>query len=44
MKFVTYTLDNDIRPRFGYKKDEYIVDVIRSAIWNNEKNQDQVNP
>ena len=40
MKFVTYTLDNNTRPRFGYKKDEYIVDVIRSAIWNNEKNQD----
>ena len=40
MKFVTYTLDNNSRPRFGYKKDDYIVDVIRSAIWNNENNQD----
>ena len=40
MKFVTYTLDNNARPRFGFKKDDYIVDVIRSAIWNNENNQD----
>ena len=32
MKFVTYTLDNNARPRFGFKKDDYIVDVIRSAI------------
>ena len=40
MKFVTYTLDNNARPRFGFKKDDYIVDVIRSAIWYNENNQD----
>ena len=40
MKFVTYVLDKNTRPRFGYKKDDYIVDVIRAAIWNNENNQD----
>ena len=40
MKFVTYTLDDNARPRFGFKKDDYIVDVIRSAIWYNENNQD----
>jgi len=40
MKFVTYALDKNTRPRFGFKKDDYIVDVIRSAIWNNENNQD----
>ncbi|SVC79502.1 uncharacterized protein METZ01_LOCUS332356, partial [marine metagenome] len=25
MKFVTYTLDNGPQPRFGFKKDEYII-------------------
>jgi len=40
MKFVTYTLDGGAQPRFGFKKDEYIIDVIRAAIWANEKNGD----
>ena len=40
MKFVTYTLDNDPQPRFGFKKDEYIIDVIRASIWANENNGD----
>ncbi len=40
MKFVTYTLDGGAQPRFGFKKDEYIIDVIRAAIWANETNGD----
>ena len=40
MKFVTYTLDGGAQPRFGFKKDEYIIDVIRAAIWANEINGD----
>ena len=40
MKFVTYTLDGGAQPRFGFKKDEYIIDVIRATIWVNEKNGD----
>lgn len=40
MKFVTYTLDGGAQPRFGFKKDEYIIDVIRAAIWANENNGD----
>ena len=40
MKFVTYTLDGGAQPRFGFKKDEYIIDVIRAAIWSNETNGD----
>tara|TARA_B100000029_G_scaffold115511_2_gene107985 strand:+ start:1822 stop:2808 length:987 start_codon:yes stop_codon:yes gene_type:complete len=40
MKFVTYTLDGGAQPRFGFKKDEYIIDVIRAAIRANEINGD----
>ena len=40
MKFVTYTLDGGAQPRFGFKKDETIIDVIRAAIWANETNGD----
>jgi len=36
MKFATYTLEGSIQPRFGFKKDKYIVDVIHAAIWANE--------
>jgi fumarylacetoacetate (FAA) hydrolase len=40
MKFVTYTLDGGAQPRFGFLKDQYIIDVIRAAIWANENNGD----
>ena len=40
MKFVTYTLDGGAQPRFGFKKNEYIIDVIRASIWANENNGD----
>ena len=36
MKFATYTLEGSIHPRFGFKKDKYIVDVLHAAIWANE--------
>ena len=36
MKFATYTLKGSIQPRFGFKKDKYIVDVLHAAIWANE--------
>ena len=36
MKFATYTLEGSIQPRFGFKKDKYIVDILHAAIWANE--------
>ena len=36
MKFATYTLEGSNQPRFGFKKDKYIVDVLHAAIWANE--------
>ena len=36
MKFATYTLEGSHQPRFGFKKDEYIVDILHAAIWANE--------
>ena len=36
MKFATYTLEGSIQPRFGFKKDKYIVDVLHAAIWSDE--------
>jgi len=40
MKFVTYILDGGAQPRFGFIKNQYIIDVIRAAIWANENNGD----
>ena len=31
MKFVTYNLDGSTQPRFGFKKDDYIIDVVRAS-------------
>ena len=39
MKFVTYTNIDGETPRFGFKRDDEIVDVIRSGIWVNENNE-----
>ena len=40
MKIVTYTNIDGETPRFGFKRDDEIVDVIRSGIWVNENNKD----
>ena len=40
MKFVTYTNINGETPRFGFKRGEKIIDVIRSGIWVNENKKD----
>ena len=40
MKFVTYTNNDGETPRFGFKRDDEIVDVIRSGIWVNENFKD----
>ena len=40
MKFVTYNLEGGAQSRFGFKKDEYIIDMIRAAIWVNENKGD----
>ena len=40
MKFVTYTNIDGETPRFGFKRGDEIVDVIRSGIWVNENNKD----
>jgi fumarylacetoacetate (FAA) hydrolase len=40
MKFVTYTNIDGETPRFGFKRDDEIVDVIRSGIWVNENIKD----
>ena len=36
MKFATYTLKGNLQPRFGFKKDKYIVDILHAAIWADE--------
>ena len=33
-------LDGSTQPRFGFKKNEYIIDVIRAAIWAKETHAD----
>jgi len=40
MKFVTYTNIDGETPRFGFKRGDEIVDVIRSGIWVNENKKD----
>ena len=40
MKFVTYTNIDGETPRFGFKRDENIIDVIRSGMWVNENKKD----
>ena len=40
MKFVTYTNIDGETPRFGFKRGEIIIDVIRSGIWVNENKKD----
>ncbi len=40
MKFATYRQNEHDSPRFGFKRNEHIVDVERSALWLNEQNGD----
>tara|TARA_Y100001970_G_scaffold292013_1_gene431511 strand:+ start:933 stop:1919 length:987 start_codon:yes stop_codon:yes gene_type:complete len=40
MKFVTYSLGEGTNYRFGFKKNEYVVDIIRASIWANENQGD----
>jgi fumarylacetoacetate (FAA) hydrolase len=40
MKFVTYRNIDGETPRFGFKRGEIIIDVIRSGIWVNENKKD----
>ena len=37
MKFATYRKNEDDSPRFGFKRNEYIIDIERSALWLNEQ-------
>jgi len=40
MKFATYRYNNNDRPRFGFKRSSYIVDIERCARWFNQKGGD----
>ncbi len=37
MKFASYRHNQNDKPRFGFKRNKYIIDVVKSAIWLNEK-------
>ena len=37
MKFATYRYDKNDKIRFGFKKDEHIIDIKRSATWLKEQ-------
>ena len=37
MRFATYFCDAATEPRFGFKKDNYIVDIINCTKWFNEQ-------
>ena len=40
MKFVTYNLYEGSQPRFGFKKDDYIIDIVRASIWIKKDQED----
>jgi len=40
MKFATYNLYEGAQPRFGFKKDNYIIDVVRASIWVKKNKND----
>ena len=40
MKFVTYNLYEGAQPRFGFKKNEYIIDIVRASIWIKKDQED----
>ena len=41
MKLATYRYDGNEKPRFGYKRKNYIVDIEKSAKWIGEKSNDK---
>tara|TARA_B110000438_G_scaffold275983_1_gene297383 strand:+ start:822 stop:1808 length:987 start_codon:yes stop_codon:yes gene_type:complete len=40
MKFVTYNFYEGSQPRFGFKKNEYIIDIVRASIWVKKEKDD----
>ena len=42
MRFATYFCDGSIKPRFGFKKDSYVVDIINCTKWFNEHNKSKL--
>ena len=40
MKFVTYNLYEGSQPRFGFKKNDYIIDIVRASIWIKKDQED----
>ena len=42
MRFATYFCDAATKPRFGFKKDNYIVDIINCTKWFNEQYKSQL--
>ena len=42
MKFASYRYKPSDKPRFGFKREKYIVDVVKCANWLNEKKGDAI--
>ena len=40
MKFATYNLYEGSQPRFGFKKNDYIIDIVRASIWIKKDQED----
>ena len=40
MRFVTFQYDENSKPRFGFKKNNYIIDIVHASNWVNESNED----
>jgi len=40
MKFATYNFYEGSQPRFGFKKDDYIIDIVRASIWVKKDQED----
>ena len=40
MKFVTFQNEKNSQPRFGFKKNDYIIDIKHASNWANESNND----
>ena len=41
MKFATFTTSNNKLPRYGFKKGNYIVDILHLSKFYEEKNKDE---
>ena len=40
MRFVTFQYGENSKPRFGFKKNNYIIDIVHASNWVNESNED----